>query len=176
MKMSQNQFRRLVSACSLCLVMIIFLNGCAPLRKNFIRQKKKDKAGTEDFVPVLEPEVYPVKKTGPGDVYAQQYSMFNLWISDFADNFDTMNNNDKRMINDLDAALKSISEMIRLVKTPASEELSAIKGQVQYIRDEFAKQKSFRNPSRIKSELRDVDKKIRKNFKVTMVKEFLVTE
>lgn len=175
MKICPVGFRRLVSACSLCLVMMIVLTGCASLKKKFIRQKKKDKEGAGDFIPVLEPEVYPVKETGPSELYAQQYSLFNVWVSDFANNFETIDNN-KRMVNDLDAALKSINEMIGLVKSPVSEELAVIKGQVQLIRDEFTKPEAFRNRTKISGELRNVDKTIRKKYKPSLVQEFLVTE
>ena len=175
MKIYSQRIRHLVSIFSLFLVLGVFLTGCAPLRKKFIRQKKKDKESTGDFIPVLEPEVYPVKTMGPADVYAQQYSLFNVWISDYADNFETANN-DKRLVNDLEAALKSLEQMISFVKSPLSEELTAIKTQVQLIRGEYSKPESFRNRSKINSELRDLDRTMRKNYKPAMVQEWLKNE
>lgn len=175
MMTKQNERRRWLSACAVCLTITVLLTGCEPLKKKFVRQKKKDKEGTGDFIPVLQPEDYPAPKHGPEDAYAQQYSLFNVWISDFADNFETMDN-EKRLMNDLDAALKAVDEMIRLVKPPVADDLGKIKAQVQFLREEYTKPKAFRNISRIKSEARSLDVTMPKKFKVPMVKEYLITE
>lgn len=175
MKNNSIAFRRMLTVCSLCLVLTISLTGCEPLRKKFVRQKKKEKEGTGDFIPVLEPEIYPVKTIGPAEVYAQQYAMFNLWVDDFTDNFET-SDNDKKLISDLDAALKSITEMVGQLKSPVREELAQIKDQVQKIREEIVKPVAFRNRSKIKSELRDLDRTIRKKYKPSLVAGSYITE
>ena len=175
MMTSKTKLRRWLPACALCLAVTVLSTGCEPLRKKFIRQKKKNKEDTGDFIPVLEPEVYPVKKFGRMEEYAQQYSLFSVWVSDFADNFETMNN-EKRLLNDLDAALKAVDQMQKLVKSPVADDLGKIKGQVQFVRDEYNKPKAFRNVSRINSEIRNLDMTMRKKFKVDMVKEQLVAE
>jgi hypothetical protein len=175
MMTSKAKLRRWLSACALCLVVTVLSTGCEPLRKKFVRQKKKDKEGTGDFIPVLEPEEYPVKRSGPMEQYAQQYSLFTVWVSDFADNFETMDN-EKRLMNDLDAAIKAIDEMGRLVKAPVSDELGKIKEQLQYIRGEYEKPKAFRNVSRMASEIRNLDMTMRKKFKMNLVKEQLIAE
>lgn len=166
----QGYFHRPLVLVTLCVAMIVVSSGCAPLKKKFIRQKKKDKEAASDFVPVLEPEVYPVKTLGPGDIYAQQYSLFVLWISDFADNYETIRN-DKRMLNDLESALKSVEEMINQLQSPLAEDLGKIKNQMVWVRDEYVKPASFRNTSRINSEVREIERNVRKNFKPNLVSE-----
>lgn len=162
-------YKRLVLVL-LCVVMVAASSGCSTLKKKFTRQKKKDKEAASDFVPVLEPEVYPVKTTGPADIYAQQYSMLLVWISDFADNYQTIKN-DKRMLKSLESAVNSVAEMIGQIQSPLAEELTGVKNQIVWVREEFSKPESFRNIARISSELRDVEKALRKKFKPTLVAE-----
>jgi hypothetical protein len=147
----------------LCMAVVVSSAGCEPLRKKFTRQKKKDKE-TSDFIPVLEPVDYPVKQYGAKEAYAQHYSLFKVWFSDF----DTSRReaaNEKKMVYDLDAALKELGEMENLLKGPSKDELVKVKGQVQFIRDEFSKPKAFRNEGRINNEFNSADMAIRKKFK-----------
>jgi len=166
--------RRWMSILSMCLITTVLLTGCEPLRKKFIRQKKK-KEETSDFIPVLEPQEYPVKKNGPIEEYAQQYSLFNVWLSDFADNFQRMNNK-KRLINDLDAAIKAIDDMGKFLQGSVVDDLGKAKQQVQYLREEYDKPNAFRNISRMNTELRSLHATMVKKFKPKMVKEYLIAE
>ena len=167
--------RNWLSVCALCLVVTVLFTGCEPLRKKFTRQKKKDQVGDEKFIPVLEPQEYPVKKYGAEDSYAQHYSMFKIWFSDFANTYE-QTINEKKQIYNLDAALKETVEMEKLLKSPLQEELAKIRKQVQFIRDEYAKPKTFRNIARIHSEIRSVDAAMHKSFKPAIVKGNFVGE
>ncbi|MBL8013806.1 MAG: hypothetical protein JNN05_08170 [Candidatus Omnitrophica bacterium] len=164
------QSRRPLAVGALCMTVLFMYSGCAPLKKKFIRQKKKDKAALSDFVPVLEPEVYPVKTMGPADIYGQKYALLKVWISDFADNYATIKN-DKRMVGDLESALKAIEEMLAQVVSPVSDGLSTLKNQIVWVHDEFVKPASFRNVSKINSELREIERTINKEFKPKAVSE-----
>jgi len=147
----------------LCLAVLVSAAGCEPLRKKFTRQKKKDQINNE-IIPVLEPIEYPAKQHGAKEDYAQHYSLFRVWFSDF----DTSRRevaNEKKIIYDLDAALKELDEMAKLLKSPSKDELGKIKQQVQFIRDEYEKPKAFRNDGKINSEMRSVDMIMRKQFK-----------
>lgn len=175
MKINTTDRRWWLSACALCLVVTVMCTGCEPLRKKFTRQKKKDKEATGDFIPVLEPQEYPVKKYGSLEQYGQQYALFNVWLSDFADNFETIENG-KKLTNDLDDALKSLGEMSKLVKGPVVDGLENIKKQVQYLREEYAKPKAFRNVSRMTSEVRSAGMTMRKKLKPQMIKDSLIAE
>lgn len=168
MKTLSQRYQKWLPVCLLCLVVAFSHAGCTPLKKKFIRQKKKDKDAVSDFVPVLEPEVYPVKTTTPADEYARQYALLDVWISDFADNFTTVDN-DKRMVSDVDTALKAADEMAALLKSPAADDLEAIKKQLVFLRGEYGKPASFRNVSRMTSELRDIDRNLRKKLKPVAV-------
>lgn len=176
MKINTKETRRWFSVLALCLVITIMFTGCASLKKKFIRQKKKDASIDDKFIPVLEPEEYPVKKEGPYEHYAQQYTLFNVWISDFTDNFQGNIRNQKRMIADLQSALKAVREMKTVVQTPVIEGLAKIEKQVEYLLEEYQKPEAFRNTSRISSELRSVDRNVRKEFKPTSVKASLIIE
>lgn len=175
MRTDMTQRCRWFSVLVLCLAVAVTSTGCEPLRKKFIRQKKKDVSDSDKFIPVLSPEEYPVKKAGPYDHYAQQYSLFTVWISDFSDNFQSMKN-EKRMAGDLEAALKAIREMKSVVQAPVTDGLAAIEKQVEYVLEEYQKPQAFRNVSRMSSELRGIDRGVRKEFKPDMVKASLIAE
>lgn len=171
--MMRNRLRipRPMAVWAMCVIVIFTYCGCTPLKKKFIRQKKKDKETSSDFIPVLEPEIYPVKTASPADTFAQQYTLLKIWVSDFADNYETIGN-DKRMVGDLNSALKAVDEMIGQLASASSEDLTALKKQIVWVRDEFEKPSSFRNISRINSELRDVQRNIKK-FKPGLVAEHI---
>ena len=161
--------RNRLPVCVLCLVTVLFLTGCEPLRKKFTRQKKKNITGTEEFIPVLEPEEYPVKQYGPQDAYAQHYSLCKIWFSDFIASSEE--SNEKKQKNSLDAALKEVEEMEKVLKSPGLEALDKIKKQIQFVRDQYNKPRSFRSSARIASEARDIDMTLRKKLKPEMLKE-----
>ncbi len=169
--MMMNYFSRRngLSVFVLCLAVVVFLTGCEPLRKKFTRQKKKDRVVNEKFIPVLEPEEYPVKQYGPQDAYAQHYSLFKVWFSDFVNTYE-QTINEKRVIYNLDAALKELGEMQKVLKSPVQEELAKVEKQVQFIRNEYAKPKAFRNDARIRSEIRGIQATVNKKFKLEMLK------
>ena len=144
----------------LCAAVLVSSAGCEPLRKKFTRQKKKGDVSTE-IIPVLEPVDYPVKQYGAQEAYAQHYSLCKVWLSDFqTSRQQQMLINDKRLMASLDAALKEIDEMQKLLKD--TDQLAKIKEQVQWVHDDFAKPQAFRNEVRINSALRSVDDMMRK--------------
>jgi hypothetical protein len=147
----------------LCAAVLFSSAGCEPLRKKFTRQKKKS-AVDDSVIPVLEPVEYPVKQHGAKEEYAQHYSLFRVWFSDFDTNRNNTSN-EKKLIFNLDSALKELGEMEMVLKSPAKEELAKIKAQVEFIRKEYDKPKAFRNQARIDSEVRSIDRAMRKSFK-----------
>ncbi len=151
----------------LCAAVLFSSAGCTPLRKKFTRQKKKD-AIDDSIVPVLEPVEYPVKQHGAKEDYAQHYSLFRVWFSDFDTNRNSTSN-EKKLTFDLDSALNELDEMEKILKSPAKEELAKVKVQVEFIRKEYDKSKAFRNQARIDSDIRTIDRTMRKNFKPDMI-------
>lgn len=175
MKMNMTDRRWVSRVCFLCLALAVTFTGCAPLKKKFMRQKKKDKETNENFIPVLEPEEYQVRQVGPFEEYSQHYLLFNVWISDFGDNFQTMDN-DKRLISDLESALKSISAMQKLSTGTLAESIAKITKQVKYLLGEYDQPEAFRNPSRMSSEVRSIERSLRRDLKPDLVKDQLFTK
>ena len=166
--------RNLLLMCALCLVVTLVSSGCEPLRKKFTRQKKKNQAVNDKFIPVFEPEEYPVKQYGAQEAYGQHYSLFRVWFSDFTTGYE-QRDNEKRQVYDLDAALKELGEMEKVLKSPAKDDLAKVRKQVQFIRDEYEKPQAFRNAARIRSELRDIDRTMRNKFKLENIQGSFVT-
>jgi hypothetical protein len=151
----------------LCAAVVLSSAGCEPLRKKFTRQKKKDQLRNE-IIPVLEPIDYPAKHHGTKEAYAEHYSLFKVWFSDF-DTSRGQAASEKKLVYDLDAALKELNEMEKLLKSPSKDALVKIRDQVQLIRDEFEKPKAFRNEGRVNSAFSSANMAIRKKFKPDML-------
>jgi len=162
--------RKWMAAC-LCLTVLVSA-GCEPLRKKFTRQKKKDDK-VSNFIPVLEPIDYPAKQYGAKEGYAQHYSLFKIWFSDF-DVLREQSRNEKKIIADLDAAINELTEMEKYLQGASKDELAKIKSQVQLIRNEFDKAKSFRNQARLNSDVRAIDMAVRKKLKPDVVETDLI--
>ena len=52
--------------------------GCEPLRKKFVRQKKKDE-NAQQFIPVLDPIDYPAAVYSAEEGYRKHYSLWRVW-------------------------------------------------------------------------------------------------
>ena len=152
--------RKWLIGCLCLAVLVSSSSGCVPLRKKFTRQKKKDHESKE-IIPVLEPIDYPAKHHGAKEEYAQHYSLCRVWLSDFDMSRDLQMNNEKKLVLNLDAALKEVGEMDQVVSGAGKDQLAKIRVQLQFVRNEYDKPKSFRNETRISNELRSIDKALR---------------
>ncbi len=72
-------------------------------------------------------------------------------------------------INKIENWYESAQELADLLKSPAADDLEAIKKQLVFLRGEYGKPASFRNVSRMTSELRDIDRNLRKKLKPVAV-------
>src|SRR3989338_1218458 len=92
----------------------VVFSGCEPLRKKFVRQKKKDASAATEVVPILQPEVYPEKVFDPVKQYKQHYGLWGVWHKDYLSILED-NGSDKRQIYVLTQMAAQLEKMENLL-------------------------------------------------------------
>ena len=154
------------------LVMCISFSSCDSLRKKFTRQKKKGQTESQEFVPVLEPQDYPAPENNPVEMYKQHYDIIKAWYTDL---WTALGESgvEKKIKYTLKQIYGHIEEMQKLVNTDKQIDLGRLKEDLKYYEQSLDENESVRNKSRIQSDLRDFDRRLRR-LNITKVKDSLV--
>lgn len=147
-------------------------SGCQPLRKKFIRQKKKDQQESE-MTPILEPLDYPEKVYSPEDLYKEQYSFWQVWYGDLLIAINDQESQ-KRQIYNLDKAITHLEEMKRLLIPRQQQHLDMFIKSLGVLRERLRQPSPLGISTSIKLELESIGKKIRQEYRFVKVKEALV--
>jgi len=148
--------------CFLCAIFLI-LSGCAPLRKKFTRQKKKDKQLDPRFIPVLDPIEYPEKIYSVEEKYKYHYSLWKVWNKDFLQVLER-NGSGKRQKYLLDQSIEQLEEMNILLNDAKQAELKGLIDERGIVLQEYDKQSAMRNKFSIRSKVQRNGRKIRNGF------------
>ncbi len=158
--------RKLIVVC--CLLTFIFsAAGCEPLRKKFVRKKKKDKDEMQAFIPVLEPEEYAVKVYTPEERYRQHYSLWRAWNDEFLSTVQEMESDrqgrssDKKQKYLLGQIISQLQEMSPWVQAAQQQELQAIRDVLNALLARYEKPPEMRNMSAIRKDVETNAKKVR---------------
>ena len=148
--------------CFLCMVFLT-LSGCAPLRKKFTRQKKKDRQADPRFIPVLDPIDYPEKIYSAEEKYKYHYSLWKVWDKDFLQVLER-DGSGKRQKYLLSQSIEQLEEMQILLNDAKQAELKGLIGKLEIVRQNYDKPSSMRNKFSIRSKVERNAKKIRNGF------------
>jgi len=148
--------------CCLCAVFMI-ISGCAPLRKKFTRQKKKDRQTDPRFIPVLDPVEYPEKIYSTEEKYKYHYSLWKVWEKDFLQVLER-NGSGKRQKFLLSQSIEQLEEMQVLLNDVKQAELKGLIDKLKIVRQDYDKPSSMRNKFSIRSKVGRNAKKIRNGF------------
>ena len=96
---------------SLLIVLMVF-NGCVPLKKKFIRQKKKNER--KALEPILDPLDYAPVEYSNEKRYRKHFALFRVWQRDFMTEMKE-GSSDKRKIYLLTASINELVEMNKYV-------------------------------------------------------------
>ena len=157
------------------LVLAIASSGCEPLRKKFIRQKKKDQQDTSGVIPILEPIDYPEPVYSPLKEYQKHYSMWKVWQRELLTGLEQAASA-KQELYDLDQILAQLQEMEKLLVADKQAKLSSLTAQFESLKDQLSQQGPFRNTSSIKLKIESLGKTIREEYKFEKMKEHLAKE
>lgn len=155
-------FPAVLFICCLC-ILTLTANGCAPLRKKFIRKKKQDAEQARQFIPVLEPEDYPEQYHSPEEQYRHHYSLWKVWHKDLLQAVES-NGSDKRQLYLLNQTIEQLEEMGQWLAAGKQAEFMAIVEETRVMREDYNKPALMRNKNVMKDKIELNAKKIRKNF------------
>lgn len=154
-------------------VLVVSAGGCAPLRKKFTR-KKKEKAGEQAFIPVLDPIDYPAPSVSPEERYRYHYSLWRVWQRDLVQKIDSKESdkNQKYLVGQIIAQLE---EMKKWVTEARQKELSDAVGEWNAVLAMYDRPAAMRSTMSLRRKVEASAKKIRSRFNPEATKEFLVS-
>ena len=152
-------------------VLTVSAGGCASLRKKFTR-KKKEKAGEQAFVPVLDPIDYPAPRVSPEERYRYHYSLWKVWQRDLVQNIDSKES-DKNQRYLLGQIIAQLEEMKKWVTGARQKELTEAIGEWNAILAMYEQPAALRNAMSLRRTVEASAKKIRNQFNPEATKDFL---
>jgi hypothetical protein len=148
--------------CCLC-ALTLTVNGCAPLRKKFVRKKKQDAEQTLQFVPVLEPEDYPRPHRSAEERYKYHYSLWKVWHKDFLQSVES-GGSDKRQLYLFNQTLGQLEEMGKWLAVERRAELMGFIEETRAAGEVYHKPALMRDKNVIRNKVESIAKRIRKDF------------
>ena len=155
------------------LIVAIMTSGCVNFRKKFIRQKKKDAEQGNEFIPVLEPEVYPDKVYSPSADYKYHYSLWQVWSKELSTAI-TNNESQKRQLYMLSQAMAQIDEMQKLVTEDKQKEFNDVLKRLGSLQETLKKPAAMHDPTVIQSQIRGLERTMRENLSFDKVEASLI--
>jgi len=173
-KNNQKGLRKRNLFVGICCILVIALSltGCEPLRKKFTR-KKKAKQEDSEVLPVLEPVDYPKPVFSPEKTYQRHFSLVKVWYSDLLSELQE-NESQKRQLFLLDKITAQLNELKILVTEEKQSLFTELISEYENLRDDLAKTGFLRDTSRLKKQLEFLNKRLRNEFNLDAVKDFLV--
>jgi uncharacterized protein (UPF0147 family) len=148
------------------------LSGCEPLRKKFVRQKKKDKEAQE-LIPIFEPLDYGAQMMSAEERYKHFYSMWKIWNGDLIKTIDE-SAADKIIKYNVEQSILQLLEMRKWLKEEKQVEIDKGIKVLQSIGKDLEMPAVMRNNFQIKLKVERNAKTIRKALSPDVVKETLV--
>jgi hypothetical protein len=150
----------------------LLVSGCEPLRKKFVRQKKKDESASQ-FIPVLDPVDYPDKVASAPELYQHYFSLWQVWNKELLMRVQEQAS-DKKITFTFNQVLVQLTAMEKLLTGDKQKALNGYISQLDGIQKELEQPEQIRNTSLIERKLERIDGDLREGFRVKDVQESLV--
>ncbi len=151
----------------------VVFSGCEPLRKKFVRQKKKDASAASEVVPILQPEVYSEKVFDPVKQYKQHYGLWGVWYKDYLSILED-NGSDKRQGYVLTQMAAQLEQMEKLLADEKKPGLTQLRNDLQGVLDMLKTPAVMRESSTVQTKVRSIDGRLRNNFDIQHVQDALI--
>lgn len=155
----------------LVVCLMVTTAGCQSLKKKFTR-KKKSTAPEEEFIPVLEPEVYPEKVETNADLYRYHYSLWQVWDRELKTNI-ADGDSDKRKLYTLEQMVGQLQNLLPLLPDDKKPGLEAILRDMQELKKKLQQPSALRDEARISKQLDQIGRKVRDGYKFSLVQDHL---
>ena len=156
------------------LMMCMTLSSCETLRKKFTRQKKNAQNENSDFNPVLEPQDYPAPEYNALGLYKDHYSLVKVWYNDLASGINEKSDTDSKVkyaIKQINVNLDAMGALLSKDKQPTIAMLHAL---LKNYTSALDLPRASRNKSLIQSDLREFDRKFRRELRINAIKKDLI--
>ena len=150
------------------LVVLLNFSGCENLQKKFRRQKKKKDIEAANFIPVLQPVDYEAQANSSEEKYRFRYSLVKVWYKDIYASLDSKTS-EKKQRNTIKEIVKQIDSMQKLLNDERGTVLGQLKARLMNLDPLFDEPAQLINYSRVRSELHEVEKVLRRKFKLEQV-------
>jgi hypothetical protein len=160
---------RLVCILIALLTVSITLGGCEPLRKKFVRQKKKSDQ-EEKFIPVLEPIEYESAQVTPEGQYQHRYGLWMIWQKEMLTALEDQRGK-KKLEYVLGEILTQLIEMEKLVTAEKAVELKKHRDAYQSILNEISSSAIVPNELTLSRNINNIGRQIRDEFTFNVVKD-----
>ncbi len=144
--------------------------GCEPLRKKFVRKKKKERI--REVIPVLEPVEYPRQEYSADSLYRQHYSLWKVWFKDLMVAM-AEGDSDKRIRHILGELTLQLRHLQPLVDESKRLALDALMEELGKIGQAYEKPAALRNDLILRNKARALDRTFREGFAYSKMKESL---
>ncbi|MCK5215788.1 MAG: hypothetical protein KAR05_10615 [Candidatus Omnitrophica bacterium] len=160
--------RRLSMVALIVLVgcMSLMLSGCEPLRKKFVRKKKKGRE--KEVLPILEPIDYVAKKESSPEIYRKYYAMRKVWHKDLLMALEE-GGRDKHVLYVIDKEIMLLVDMKNLLQEAKQKGIEAQIQKLRKIEADLNRPEAFRNQDAMLKNLIRIDRDIRNDFKPDVV-------
>lgn len=138
-------------------------SGCEPLRKKFIRQKKKSE-DINQVMPVLVPEEYPAPVQTRQEQYRYHYSLWGVWTKEFLTVIEEPGR-DKRLRYVLEQMMIQLGQMKQLADEDKKALFGPYESALLEAKKQFLQPSAFRNPFVMKSKIVKLDRDFRRQLK-----------
>ena len=149
------------------LVTMLTAGGCEPLRKKFVRQKKKTDESSK-FIPVLDPIDYPRKTETSEELYKHHFSLWQVWDKELVMRIEERAS-DKKIQHTLNQVLVQLGEMEKLLTGEKQQQLSQQIAQMSKVQSDLTQPVGIRNNGVIQKQVERVSKKLREGFRLKHV-------
>lgn len=156
----------------LLITILLTSGGCEPLRKKFVRQKKKDQTRKE-FIPVLDPIDYPASVQSPADAYRHYFSLWQVWDKELVMRIEE-GASDKKISFTFNQLMIQLTELEKLLTGEKKTQMTQFITQLNDIQRQLAQPAGIRNDGGIQMKVQRIGSKLREGFRFNDVEQSLV--
>jgi len=153
-------FKKLVV---LLMFSILFLTGCEPLRKKFVREKRREDQDDRDKIVILEPKDYSPEFYTPFEHYKKNYDLLIIWNKTLLEDI-ASSDNDKRLKYVMRKIIKHLLDMEKYIRDDKKKYFKQLMEAYHKIDNEFNKPAQLRNTASLRNKIRINNNKIRSHF------------
>ncbi|MCA9408996.1 MAG: hypothetical protein H6755_05190 [Candidatus Omnitrophica bacterium] len=155
----------------LLILMAVIFSSCTPLRKKFIREKKKE--SEEKDLPILDPITYDPPSVSAKKQYSYHYSLWKVWSREFEQTL-IKNESGKRQQYLIEQLIMHMEEMKAWLVEDQKVQLLAMADQLKTMRQEIKDMIHVHNRVSFKKKVERFNRDFSRKFKPGLMEEYFI--